>query len=45
LSLGEHLRLAGSDEVEQGVHCGETLIAGVDVVAALVLQVAQKTHD
>ena len=45
LAHGERLGFTGGDVVEQRVHGGQTLVAGSDVVVALVLQVAQEAHD
>ena len=41
----EHLRLPAGDVVEQGVQGRQALVAGPDVVAALVLQVAEEPED
>ena len=41
----QHLRGAGGDVLEQGVDRGEPLVAGADVVAAVVFEVAQEADD
>ena len=45
LADGEHLRGAGRDVFEQGVDRGEPLVAGADVVAAVLFEVAQERDD
>ena len=42
LADGEHLRRAGGDVLEQAVDRGESLVAGADVVAAVLFEVAQE---
>lgn len=41
----EHFRLPAGQVVEQAVHRGQSLIAGADVTTAIVLEMAQETHD
>ena len=41
----QHLRRAGGDVLEQGVDRGEPLVAGADVVAAVLLEVTQERDD
>ena len=45
LADAEHLRLSGGDVVEQRVQGRQALVAGPDVVVAVVLQVAQEAED
>ncbi len=45
LADAEHLGFARGDVVEQGVHRGESLVAGADVVAAVLFEVAQESDD
>jgi hypothetical protein len=45
LAHGEHVGLACGDVVEQGVQGSQALVAGADVVAAVVLEVAQEAED
>ena len=42
LADAEHLGFPAGDVLEQGVQGGQALVAGADVVAAVVLQVAQE---
>ena len=41
----EHLGVPGGDVVEQGVHRGESLVAGAGVVAAVLFEVSQESDD
>jgi hypothetical protein len=45
LADAEHLRFAGGDVVEQGVQGRQPLVAGSDVVAAVVFEVAEEGED
>ena len=45
LADAEHLRFSAGDVVEQGVQGRQALVAGADVVVAVVLQVAQEAED
>jgi hypothetical protein len=45
LADAEHLWCAGGDVVEQRVQRGEPLVAGADVVATVVFEVAQERDD
>jgi hypothetical protein len=41
----EHLRGSGGDVLEQAVDRGEPLVAGADVIAAVLFEVAQERED
>ena len=45
LADAEHLRLPAGDVVEQGVQGRQALVAGADVVGAVILQVAEEAED
>ena len=45
LADGQHLRRAGRDVLEQRVDRGEPLVAGADVVAAVLFEMAQERDD
>ena len=45
LADGEHFRCPCGDVLEEAVQGGQPLVAGADVVAAVLLEVAQEGHD
>ena len=45
LADAEHLRFPPGDVVEQGVQGRQTLVAGADMIVAVVLQVAEEAED
>ena len=45
LADSEHLRRSGGDVLEQAVDRGEPLVAGADVVAAVLFEVSQERED